>query len=119
MELSLNPDVAPRMRGVVEKCDFCHGRLHEAEDVAAAAGQPAAKGYTPACAEACPTRAIVFGDTADPNSAVSRLIAEGDSFVWLEKLDTQPKVRYRTRKPWLKAMAERGGAAPQKEVRHG
>ena len=27
MEKTLNPDVAPRMRGVVEKCNFCHGRL--------------------------------------------------------------------------------------------
>ena len=102
MEVSLNPRVAPRMRGVVEKCDFCHGRLHEATDAGATK-------YTPACVEACPSRAIQFGEDLDVTG----------TFVWLEKLDTQPKVRYRTRKPWLKAMAQRGGAAPRKEVRNG
>ena len=38
MEKTLNPDVAPRMRGVVEKCNFCHGRLHAARARAAAEG---------------------------------------------------------------------------------
>jgi molybdopterin-containing oxidoreductase family iron-sulfur binding subunit len=39
MEKTLNPGVAVRMRGVVEKCNLCHARLHAAEDKAAAAGQ--------------------------------------------------------------------------------
>ena len=39
MEKTLNPAVAPRMRGVVEKCNFCHGRWHAAKERAAAAGQ--------------------------------------------------------------------------------
>ena len=68
MEKTLNPDVAPRMRGVVEKCNFCHGRLHAAKQRAAAAGKreidPA--DYIPACVEACPTGAIRFGDLNDP-----------------------------------------------------
>ena len=102
MEVSLNPAVSPRMRGVVEKCNFCHGRLHAAQD----AGE---KSYTPACAEACPTQAITFGDKLD----------QRDTFVWLEKLDTQPKVRYRTRQPWIRALAEHGGAAPHEENRNG
>src|ERR1017187_10198613 len=38
MEKTLNPDVATRMRGVVEKCIFCHGRLHAARARAAAVG---------------------------------------------------------------------------------
>ena len=58
MEKTLNPDVAPRMRGVVEKCNFCHGRWHAAKQQAAAAGKPDTEPveYVPACAEACPTR---------------------------------------------------------------
>ena len=39
MEKTLNPNVAPRQRGVVEKCNFCHGRRHAAMEKAAAAGQ--------------------------------------------------------------------------------
>ena len=39
MEKTLNPNVAPRMRGVVEKCNFCHGRWHAAKERAAAAGK--------------------------------------------------------------------------------
>ena len=57
MEKTLNPDVAPRMRGVVEKCNFCHGRWHAAKAKAVANGKaeidPA--DYVPACVEACPS----------------------------------------------------------------
>ena len=67
MEKTLNPDVAPRMRGVVEKCNFCHGRWHRAKERAAAAGQNDIEpgDYVPACVEACPAGAIRFGDLND------------------------------------------------------
>ena len=39
MEKSLNPGVAVRMRGVVEKCNMCPARLHSAQEKAAAAGK--------------------------------------------------------------------------------
>ena len=78
LEKTLNPDVATRMRGVVEKCNFCHGRLHAARAHAAAEGRrdlhPGE--YVPACAEACPAGAIVFGDLNDPASEVARLAHE-------------------------------------------
>jgi Fe-S-cluster-containing dehydrogenase component len=50
----LNPDVSPRMRGVAEKCNFCHGRLHTAMEKAAAAGKDdiAPADYQPACVTA-------------------------------------------------------------------
>ena len=54
MEKTLNPDVAPRMRGVVEKCNFCHGRWHAAQPPPSAGIDPA--DYQPACVEACPTQ---------------------------------------------------------------
>jgi Fe-S-cluster-containing dehydrogenase component len=116
MEATLNPAVAPRMRGVVEKCDFCQARLHAAQDKAAMNGDADPGAYTPACVEACPTQAIAFGDWEDKESAVSQ---SGDTFAWLEGLDTGPKVRYRTSQTWVKTLAQRGGAAPEKEVTRG
>lgn len=117
MERTLNPGVAVRMRGVVEKCNFCHGRLHEAEDKAAAAGKaeidPA--DYRPACVEACATQAIVFGDLNDPLSDVRKASRHEDSFRLLARLGTEPKVYYRSKQEWVRGLAERG----QQEVRRG
>jgi Fe-S-cluster-containing dehydrogenase component len=118
MEKTLNPDVAPRMRGVVEKCNFCHGRYHSAKAKAAAEGRreidPA--DYQPACAEACPSRAIVFGDLNDPSSEVARLAHSPEAFRLLPKLGTEPKVYYRTKREWVRDIA---AGAPQTEAQHG
>jgi molybdopterin-containing oxidoreductase family iron-sulfur binding subunit len=114
MEAALNPDVAPRMRGVVEKCNFCHGRWHAAKEKAAAAGQREiqAGDYVPACAEACPTAAIVFGDLNDPENEAARASRSPDAFRLLESLGTGSKVYYRSRRPWLRAAATRGPEDP-------
>jgi menaquinone reductase, iron-sulfur cluster-binding subunit len=121
MENTLNPDVAPRMRGVVEKCNFCHGRLHAAHTHAAAQGKReiAPEDYMPACVESCPAQAIVFGDLADPKSEVARRAAGPDTFRFLERLGTEPKIYYRTAKSWLRTLAKQGPAGPKKEVAHG
>ncbi|HVX66039.1 MAG TPA: 4Fe-4S dicluster domain-containing protein [Bryobacteraceae bacterium] len=106
MEKALSPGVAPRMRGVVEKCNFCHGRLHEAESKAAMAGRkeidPA--DYVPACVEACPSHAITFGDLDDGASEVARLARRPESFRLLEQLGTEPKVHYRSTREWVRAV---------------
>src|SRR5512142_2266401 len=74
MENALNPDVSVRMRGVVEKCNFCHSRWQAAVAKAAANGKkeidPA--DYVPACVEACPSQAIVFGNLDDPKSEAAK-----------------------------------------------
>lgn len=107
MEATLNPSVSPRMRGVVEKCNLCHARLHAADDAAVAAGQPAAANYEPACVECCPTSAIVFGDLNDPNSDAARLAKAPETFRLLAKVGTGPKVSYHSSKPWIRSLAER------------
>lgn len=106
MEKTLNPDVTPRMRGVAEKCNFCHGRLNRAREKAAAEGGRAlAPGeYRPACAEACPTGAITFGDANDERDPVSRLVHSPDAFRLLESLGTEPKVYYISREPWVRLL---------------
>ena len=118
LEKSLNPGVAVRMRGVVEKCNLCHGRLHSAMEKAAAAGKreidPA--DYVPACVEACPTAAITFGNLADANDPVSREARSPDAFRLLERVGTDPKIYYRTREAWVRAVAEPGST---KEAKNG
>ena len=92
-----NPDVSVRPKGVVEKCTFCHHRLQKARERALAEGREVAPGeYVPACAEACPTRAIIFGDLSDPNSEVSKLARSPRAFRLQEELGTKPKVIYLT-----------------------
>lgn len=121
MKTQLNPAVAPRMRGVVEKCNFCHGRLHAAREKAAAAGRadidPA--DYVPACAASCPTNAITFGDLNDEHSDVYRLSKSEGAFRFLARLGTEPKVYYHTTKSWVRALAERSLTRTRQEEFHG
>jgi molybdopterin-containing oxidoreductase family iron-sulfur binding subunit len=92
-----NPDVSVRPKGVVEKCTFCHHRLQKARERALAERRDLVPGeYVPACAEACPARAIVFGDLSDPGSEVSRLARSPRAFRLQEELGTKPKVIYLT-----------------------
>jgi molybdopterin-containing oxidoreductase family iron-sulfur binding subunit len=116
---TLNPAVSTRTRGVVEKCNFCSQRLQAARTrVAAEGGDPtAAPAYEPACVEACPSRALVFGDLADAGSEVARLAQAGGSFRLLERLGTGAKVFYRSRRPWVRAAL--AGAPDPEESNHG
>jgi menaquinone reductase, iron-sulfur cluster-binding subunit len=92
-----NPDVSVRPKGVVEKCTFCHHRLQKAKARALAERRELAPGeYVPACAEACPARAIVFGDLSDQGSEVFRLARSSRAFRLQEQLGTKPKVIYLT-----------------------
>ncbi len=111
MEASLNPDVSIRQRGVVEKCNFCVQRLQAARAKASAAGKteidPA--DYVPACVEACPSRALSFGDASDASSEVARLAKEPESFRLLAALGTGPKVVYRSSDPTVRERLSRTG----------
>ncbi len=69
-----------RMRGVVEKCNFCEERL--------------ARGLNPACVDACNDREIVFGDLNDPDSEVRKTLARHMTIRRKPGLGTQPAVYY-------------------------
>ena len=91
----LNPDVTVRGRGIMEKCTFCIQRIRRVEEEAKAEGRPIADGEVqPACAQACPTDAIIFGDLNDPTSRVARLAESRRGFKLLEDLGTEPAVIY-------------------------
>ncbi len=68
-----NPEVPIRPRGVMEKCSLCIQRLQEARIRALFLGEEwRGQGATTACAEACPKRAILFGNWLDPDSEIVR-----------------------------------------------
>ncbi len=104
MEKYLNPKVSPRMRGVVEKCSFCFHRYQIARDKAYLENREELEEneYQTACAEACPTGAITFGDLNNKNHAVYKLKNSPKAFRLLERLNTNPKVYYLTSKKWVR-----------------
>jgi molybdopterin-containing oxidoreductase family iron-sulfur binding subunit len=107
MESMLSPDVSTRMRGVVEKCTFCSQRMLAVRSKAYKDGtDPNKTIYTPACAEACPAKAITFGNLRDPNSDVAKLSKDPNAFRVLEKLHTDPKVYYISTQDWIKKLAD-------------
>ena len=77
---SVNQAYPTRTPGVVEKCNFCDERL--------------AVGQLPVCMEACPAKAILFGDLGDPASTVRQALASNVTLQRKTKLGTRPKVFY-------------------------
>jgi molybdopterin-containing oxidoreductase family iron-sulfur binding subunit len=91
----LNPDVTVRGKGVMEKCSFCVQRIREAENRAALEHRDMqADEFTVACAQACPSRAITFGDAADPNWSVAQLAKDRRAYHVFEELNTFTAVVY-------------------------
>jgi len=76
-----NPEFPTRIRGVVEKCNFCAERL--------------AVGHMPACVDACKKhKALVFGDLEDPNSEIRDMLRKYPTILRRPELGTRPQVYY-------------------------
>jgi Fe-S-cluster-containing dehydrogenase component len=86
------PEIERRPRGVVEKCTFCEHRIDRALQNDLTPGVD--RSVTPACVNACPVNARVFGDVKNPESPMSKFLREKETFVLREDFGTEPKVHY-------------------------
>lgn len=98
LQLARNPDVTVRSRGVMEKCTYCIQRVSVARIEAKKENRPIRDGdVVTACQQACPTRAIVFGNLNDPKSEVRQLKESPLDYGVLAELGTKPRTTHLTR----------------------
>jgi Fe-S-cluster-containing dehydrogenase component len=122
--LQYNPDVTVRNRGVMEKCTYCVQRIDrtriqmqrevvQLRELAAAAktqadrqrltglaeqrGKQVVDRLETACQQSCPTRAITFGNMADPQAVVTKAKTEPANYTLLRNLTTKPRTSYLAR----------------------
>jgi MoCo/4Fe-4S cofactor protein with predicted Tat translocation signal len=122
--LQYNPDVSVRNRGVMEKCTYCVQRIDRTRvqmqrevvqlrglaeattsdverkrlnDLAEKQGRQVVDRLETACQQSCPTRAITFGNIADPQAEVSRTKAQPGNYTLLRNLTTKPRTSYLAR----------------------
>jgi MoCo/4Fe-4S cofactor protein with predicted Tat translocation signal len=110
-KMVLNPDVTVRARGVIEKCSMCVQRIQSGKLTAKREGRKVQDGdINTACATACPTNAIVFGDMNDPESNITKMLKieedttsaikevnEERAYHVLEEINVSPNVWYFTK----------------------
>ena len=100
-KMVLNPDVTVRARGVMEKCTFCIQRIQLGKlEAKKQKRRPIDGEIVSACAEACPTRAITFGDANDPNSAITKIVSseyEERAYRVLNEIGVSPNIWYLTK----------------------
>jgi molybdopterin-containing oxidoreductase family iron-sulfur binding subunit len=103
LRLQRNPNVTVRMRGVIEKCTYCVQRLESAKIVQKQVQRDSKNFRVPtdtvktACQESCPADAIVFGDLADPKSAIVKSKASPRDYQLLKYIGTRPRTSYLAR----------------------
>mgnify|MGYP002622307579 CR=1 FL=1 len=77
--------------GVMKKCTLCVDRIYN--------DNLAEEDREPACVRACPTRARHFGDLNDPDSAVSKLVADRGGYDLMPEQGTKPVNQYLPPRP--------------------
>jgi molybdopterin-containing oxidoreductase family iron-sulfur binding subunit len=122
--LQYNPDVSVRNRGVMEKCTYCVQRIDRTRiqmqreivqlreladaattdtdrqrftDLAEKSGKQVVDRLETACQQSCPTRAITFGNIADPQAPVSKAKTDPANYTLLRNLTTKPRTSYLAR----------------------
>ncbi len=113
--MAFNPDVTVRSRGVMEKCTYCVQRINGGRIQAKLSGKKIGDGkddvaVTTACAQACPTQAITFGNLLEKTSAVHKLANLDLNYGLLSELNTKPRTTYlgRVRNPNPELQTELG-----------
>jgi len=100
-KMVLNPDVTVRSRGVMEKCSMCIQRIQLGKLKSKMEGRRVEDSdVNTACASACPSNAIVFGDLNNPESAISKLLdheVKSRAYNVLSEVGTKPNVWYLTK----------------------
>jgi len=98
MNLQLNPEVTVRARGVMEKCTFCIQRIRGAQHRARLEDRQVGTGeIITACAQACPSGALEFGNVHDGQSRVAALMRDHRAYHVLEEINVRPSVTYLAR----------------------
>ena len=94
-KLMRNPEVTVRSRGVMEKCTYCVQRINAGRIEAEKQNRPIRDGeIVPACEQACPTQAIVFGNANDPGSRVAKWKSQQRNYSILAELNTRARTTY-------------------------
>jgi molybdopterin-containing oxidoreductase family iron-sulfur binding subunit len=95
MNLQLNPEVTVRARGVMEKCTFCIQRIRGAQHRARLEDREVGVGeIVTACAQACPSGALEFGNVHQSESRVAALKNDHRAYHVLEEINVRPSVTY-------------------------
>jgi len=95
LKMMRNPDVSVRSRGVMEKCTYCVQRINEKRiDSEREDRKIRDQEIQTACQQACPSRAIIFGDLNNGGAQVAQLKKRPRDYGLLADLNTRPRTSY-------------------------
>jgi Fe-S-cluster-containing dehydrogenase component len=95
-QMQFNPSVTVRFRGVIEKCSYCVQRIEAAKINARQQGRTRIRDgeVVSACAQACATGSITFGNINDPNALVTKARNRDRNYGLLAEIGTRPRTRF-------------------------